>query len=192
MKNILLIMLFSLCVFNLSAQNDESKIIPYIKTGYGYFNDELMINGNVLSSEIGMKLKNGYLVSLKFNFADAVNDMALLYKTDGVDINFIYSYKWTSLNLGYEFSSKNLHHSFIPMFGVFYSYQLITYPNITDEGAFELLKNSFPMVGIDLSIQYLYNFKNGISVGLNASGLLAYQYGPTSFTLMPIVALKIK
>ncbi len=29
------------------------------------------------------------------------------------------------------------------------------------------------MVGIEISLQYLYSFNNGISVGLNASGCLA-------------------
>lgn len=29
------------------------------------------------------------------------------------------------------------------------------------------------MVGIDISLQYLYNFNDGISLGLNASGCLA-------------------
>jgi hypothetical protein len=191
LKNLLLLVI-SIVSLNLYGQSYQRKTIPFLKTGYGYFNDGLMIDGNVLSGEIGIKLKTNYIFSLKMNFADAVNDIANYPDIQGVDWNFIYSYKWVTLNIGYEFMTKNHHHSFIPMMGPFYSCQLTTYPLLTDEGGLELRKNVRDMVGIDLSLQYLYNFKNGISVGLNGSGCLAFQYGPTYFTVMPVVAIKVE
>jgi len=191
-KNLFSITLFSIIVLNLYGQKDEPKTVPFIKTGYGYFNDGLMIDGNALSSEIGMKLKNGYIFSLKLNFADAVNDIAFYPDMPDWEWNFIYSYKWTTLNVGYELITKNRRHSIIPMMGPFYAYELTTYPVNTDEGGVELRKDIRATIGIDLSLQYLYNFKNGISVGLNASGCLAFQYGPTYLTVMPVLAIKLE
>jgi len=191
-KDLFSILLFSIIVLNLYGQKDEPKTVSFIKTGYGYFNDGLMIDGNVLTSEIGMKLKNGYIFSIKMNFADAVNDIAFYYDLPDYEWNFIYSYKWVTLNIGYEFMTKNQQHSFIPMMGPFYANELKTYPMLTEEGGLELRKDNLPMIGIDLSLQYLYNFRNGISVGLNVSGCLAYQYGPTYLAVMPLVAIKLK
>jgi hypothetical protein len=93
--------------------------------------------------------------------------------------------------MGYDFRTKNQHHSFIPMLGIYYSSQLITYPLGTDDGGLELKEDNWESVGIDISLQYLYNFNNGISVGLNASGCLAYQYGPVYFTAMPVVCFQL-
>lgn len=191
MRN-LLIFVLSVLTLSLFGQTEQSKAVPFIKTGYGYFNDGLMIDGNVLSSEVGMKLKTGYIFSLKMNFADAVNDIAFYYDMPDSDLNFIYSYKWVTLNIGYEFLTKNQRHSFIPMMGTFYANELKTYPMKTEEGVLELRKDILPMIGIELSLQYLFNFRNGISVGLNASGCLAFQYGPTFLSVMPVVAIKLK
>lgn len=191
MKNLFSILLFSIIVLNLYGQKDEPKVEPFIKTGYGYFNDGLMIDGNVLSSELGMKLKNGYTISLKMNFADAVNDIASYPGMPDMEWNFIYSYKWATLSIGYEFMTKNQRHSIIPMMGPFFANELHTYPINTDEGGIDLRKDVRAMFGIDLSLQYMYNFKNGVSIGMNASGCLAYQYGPIYLTVMPVVVLRI-
>lgn len=192
MKVILQVILF--CFFSqlLYGQKECTKqTIPYVKLGYGYFNADQMLDGNILSGEIGVTMKNGYMVSLKMNFADALNNIATYPEFQDFTWNFVYSYKWLSLNLGYEFMTKNNRHSFIPMFGPFYSAELITTPTLDYEGAFLLKKTETQIIGIDLSLQYLYNFKNGISVGMNASGCLAYQYGPTYLAVMPIVVLRI-
>lgn len=190
MKRIVLIF-FGLLTINLYGQTESSKTIPFIRIGYGYFNDKQMINGNILSGEVGIKMKNNYLFSLRINFADAINDIAQYPDIEGIEWNFIYSYKWISLNMGYEFMTKNRKNSFVPMMGPFYSNELTTYPISTDEGGIELCKDLRSIIGIDLSIQYLYNFKNGISAGLNASGCLAYQYGTSYFSLMPIISIKV-
>lgn len=190
MRSLFLIVLCTLTQ-SLFGQTGQIKTVPYVKTGYGYFNDELMIHGNVLSSELGIKLKTGYIFSIKVNFADALNDIAYYPYLPDYDLNFIYSYKWVSLNMGYEFMTKNRRHSVIPMMGPFYSSQLKTYPLDTNEGGLEIRKDIHSMVGIDLTLQYLYNFTNGISVGLIASGCLAYQYGPTYLTILPIVVFKL-
>ena len=99
MKNLFSMLLFSIIVLNLYGQKDESKVVSFIKTGYGYFSDGLMIDGNVLSSELGMKLENGYTISLKMNFADAVNDIASYPGMPDMEWNFIYSYKWATLSI---------------------------------------------------------------------------------------------
>jgi hypothetical protein len=177
----------------LYAQEEPNRQnIPFVKLGYGYFNADQMIDGNILSGEIGLKLKNSYLVSLKMNFADALNDIANYPDFKDVTWNFVYSYKWLSLNLGYEFMTKNHRHSIIPMLGPFYSTELKTTPTSDDNGMFMLDKYENQMVGVDISLQYLYNFRNGISIGMNASGSLAYQYGPTYISVLPIILMRLK
>jgi hypothetical protein len=93
--------------------------------------------------------------------------------------------------MGYDFRAKNQHHSFIPMLGIYYANELTTYPDVNDRGGLVLIKNNLEMIGIGISLQYLYNFNNGISLGLNASGCLAYQYGPLYFTAMPVVCFQL-
>ena len=192
MKSIIAILIICITVFNAFAQSIDKQTTPFMKMGYGYFNDELMIDGKVLTSEVGIKLNTGYLFSLNMNFADAVNDVANYPDIQNAGLNFIYSYKVVTLFVGYEFMTRNRRNSFIPMFGPFYSYQLTTSPLTTDDNKLELVKNVSENVGVNLALQYLYNFKNGISVGLNASGSIAFQYGPMYYTVAPVISLKIE
>lgn len=192
MKSIITILIICIATLNVFSQSNEKSTVPFMKMGYGYFNDGLMIDGKVLASEVGIKLNTGYIFSLNINFADALNDIAYYPDIQNVEWNFIYSYKIVTLFVGYEFIAKNRRNSFIPMFGPFYSNELTTYPLLTDDGGLELIKNNRPIVGINLALQYLYNFKNGISIGVNASGCLAFQYGPMYYTVTPVIALKLK
>jgi hypothetical protein len=192
MKYKIAILIICITTLNAFSQSIEKSTIPFMKMGYGYFNDGLMIDGKVLASEVGIKLNTGYIFSLNMNFADAVNDMAYYPDFQNVGWNFVYSYKVVNLFVGYEFMTKNRRNSFIPMFGPFYSSELTTYPLLADDGGLELIENVRPMVGINLALQYLYNFKNGISIGVNASGSLAFQYGPMYYTVSPVIALKLE
>ena len=191
MKRVLIFSIIFIISVSLLAQNNEKKLVPFLKTSAGYFNDQLMIDGTILSSEIGIKLSSGYFFSFQYSFADAFNDIAVS-DMKNVDFSFIYIYRIYTLNIGYELMSKNKRHSFLPMLGPFYSEQTITTPTVTDENRLELRKIVNPNIGFSLALQYLYNFKNGISVGLNASGSLAYQYGPLYYSVMPVVSFNLK
>ncbi len=191
MKRYILLISGLLCFSNIFCQS-EYKMIPFLKTGAGYFNDQLMISGTVLSSEAGVKLNNGYLLSLQYSSAETYNDKANFPDLDFIDFNFIYTYKIFTLNIGYDFRTKNKHHSFIPMIGPFYSINQLTYPNITTDGMLDLIKNNLESIGISFTFQYLYNFSNGISVGLSASGNYAYQLGPLYYYLTPVVSFTLE
>ncbi len=192
MKKSLIFSIIFLLSLNLIGQTNEKKVVPFLKTGAGYFSDELMIDGKILSGELGIKLSNSYFFSLQYSSADAFNDVAAFSGLENVEFNFIYIYRIYTLNIGYELMSKNKRHSFLPMLGPFYSENKITTPTLETENKLELEKIIRPNIGFSLALQYLYNFKNGISVGLNASGSLAYQYGPLYYSVMPVVSFNLK
>jgi hypothetical protein len=192
MKYLILMIFFIIQVQWLLAQSKEAKNSPFIKTGYGYFNEYLLIDGNILSSEVGLRTKTSYILSVKLNFADAVNGVGNFQDVQGKNLNFIYSYKWISFNTGYEFLTKNQKHSFIPMAGFYLYNNLMTYPNFLNDGDFELRKENYSDIGIELTFQYLYNFKDGFSIGLNTSGCIGYNSGPIHFTVMPVVAIRLE
>ncbi len=191
MKRLILLLSGLLSFSNIFCQS-EDKIVPFLKTGAGYFNDQLMISGTILSSEAGIKLNNGYLFSIQYSSGETFNDKASFSELEFIDLNFIYTYKIFTLNLGYNFTTKNKHHSFIPMMGPFYSINQILYPNITTYGMLELIKINQESIGISLTFQYLYNFKNGISIGISASGNYAYQLGPLYYYLAPVVSFTLE
>jgi len=192
MRYILILIIGLTFSYRAIGQNSENKVTPFLKTGVGYFNDELMIDGSVLWSEVGIKLSNRYFFSIQANLAETINDKGNYTDLGGMEFEFIHTYKIVTLFMGYELMSKNKMHSFIPMFGPFYSVNKFNYPEYDETNFYGIPNISTSNIGINLAIQYLYNFKNGISIGVNASGSLAFQYGPMYYTVTPVISLKLE
>lgn len=172
-------------------QNSSTGVEPFIKTGYGYFSDGFMIDGNVLFTEIGIKQSNGYFFSFNFKLGETLNDRGFFPGFDYNKYEFIYTYKIASLFMGYDFKTKNQNHSFLPKIGLFIttennvlpSYDLDSTPIIIHQ------KESYIGAAVELGYQY-YIFPN-IAIGLNSSGYLGYNIGFMYFTFSPTICFKL-
>lgn len=173
------------------GQPDKDSVVPFIKTGYGYINDELMVSGNNLWSEAGIKLSNNYTFSFNCKFGETINSKGNFSSLGIETAELISTEKIFTLFMGYDFLSRNQKHSFMPQVGPFYSVQNIEYINYADATNLFIRKNSFKDIGVALELCYLYNFKSKISIGFNCSCYLAYQMGPLYYTISPLIALRL-
>lgn len=190
MKKIFLVVIF-LSLFNAVHSQENAIVIPFMKTGYGYFNDGLMIGGSVLSSEVGIKQRNGYSFSLNYKMAETLNSKGDFTNFNLNKAEFIYTYQIVTLYMGYEFITKNQKHSFIPQMGPFYSNQHIVFPTV-DLYSNPIIINKFrPDIGFAFCLEYDYNLSTKISIGLNASGYLAYQMGPLYYSILPVISFHL-
>ncbi|HPR30934.1 MAG TPA: hypothetical protein PLK12_02515 [Prolixibacteraceae bacterium] len=192
MRNYLFCTLALFVAIHASGQETVGKIVPFLKTGGSYLNEEFMIDGSALFAEPGIRLSNGYFFSLQFQLGETVNDIAQFPGMESIDFNFIYTWKMLTLFIGYELTSKNNRHSFAPRMGPCYARQDITYPSESEVYPLILVKSYSEFIGINLALEYLYNFRNGISLGVQTSGYLAYQYGPLFFTAGPVLCFRLK
>jgi hypothetical protein len=193
MKQKLFFLLAGLSSFiTVLSQDSTVHVTPFIRTGVGYFNEWLMIDGNVLSAEMGLGLGNGYSFSLLYSFAETVNDRGN-FENFGLDKGeFIYTYKLYNMMVGYEFTGRKQRHSFVPRLGLFYAVGKIATPVYDEEYNLSVQYLTEPYIGAVMELGYMYNFKRGISVGLSTGCYLAYQYGFMYFTITPVVAFNIR
>jgi hypothetical protein len=185
----LLVIYYIVSFTNCFAQSTNDSIIPIIRSGYGYVNDELTIDGDFLWSEAGIELENNYIFLFNFKFGETINDAGDFTYFGVEKAELIYTLKIGSLFLGYDFRSKDLRHSFMPELGPFYSVQNIQKIGFDSSNNSVILKDSFRDVGIALELSYAYHFKSKISFGINASAYLAYQMGPLYYTISPSISI---
>jgi hypothetical protein len=171
------------------TQSLKDSFIPIIKSGYGYFNDELTIDGDFLWSEVGLKLKNNYILSLNFKLGETINDKGNFYNYGIESAELIYTEKILTLFMGYDFRTKDRKHSFIPELGPFYSRQNTEWITIDNDNNTIIKKNSFEDIGVAVELCYLFHLKSKISFGLTVSGYLAYQIGPLYYTISPVISV---
>lgn len=171
------------------CQNEGNDIKLYVSTGYGYFNDEGMQDGQALLGEIGLKLNTGYLFSVQAIGGETINDKGDWPSFNGDKFEFLYTYKILCLNTGYEFITKNQHHSFIPMVGGFISNNRIVYPT-QYENYLDISLDEYFDIGAMITLKYAYNFNSNISVGLQASTNIAVQMGFLYYSVFPVITIK--
>lgn len=172
------------------CQTDAAKIKTLMSTGAGYFNDQMMLGGKVLWSEIGLKLNNNYIFLLQSNLAETLNNRGnFIQLSIENEMEFLYTYKILNLLIGYEFQSKNEKHLLSPMFGPFYSEKSIVYP-VQYEDILKISRSKTNNIGVALAIRYQYNINNNISAGIQASSNLGYQYGYIYGSITPVITIR--
>lgn len=193
MKSKFIILLVTCTINCITAFNQpmNDSITPYLETGFGYLNDEFMIDGSVLWSEIGLKLKNNYAFSLNVKFAEILNDRANFIFGSFETHELINTTKLFSLYTGYDFSSKKGNHRFLPRFGPFFCIENIQTVKFDMDQNAELYTSSFQYIGVAVKLSYQYQFKSGVSVGICGSGYLAYQYGYLYTTVSPFISIRL-
>jgi hypothetical protein len=179
-----LFIVFGFC----SAKAQEEKTEWFMSSGVGYFNEDGMIDGSMLSAELGVKMKNNYLFSLRVTGAETMNNRGSWPNVPG-NVDLIYTYKIISLNTGYEFETKNHNHSFIPTLGAFYGDNRMVIPSYYSEG-FYIDEDHYYDLGALLAIKYEYNFNDNLSLGARASTCLAMYYGFLYYSALPVVTLR--
>ena len=188
MKQISSIFIIALIMYSvtLKAQSETDKTPKLrVTTGAGYFNDEGMLNGNVLFSEIGYKLNNNYTISLQGYMAEALNNKRTI---DDNAYEFLYTYKILNLLFGYELITKNQKHSFEPMTGPFISTNRIVYP-LENNNKLIIEEKKFTDIGFAIAIRYQYNFNKNISFGLQGTANIGFNYGYLYGTLTPVFTI---
>ena len=173
------------------TQNSSSSIEPFIKTGYGYFSDGFMIDGNVLFTEIGIKQSNGYFFSFNFKMGETLNDRGFFPGFDYNKYEFIYSYKIASLFMGYDFKTKNQKHSFLPKIGLFITTENNIHPSYDLDSSPIIIHQKESYIGAAVELGYQYYIFPNIAVGLNSSGYLGYNIGFMYFTFSPTFSFKL-
>jgi hypothetical protein len=173
-------------------QSGNDNMVPFIKAGYGYLNDELMIDGDVLWSDIGIKLANSYTFSLNFKFSETINDKGYFEYLGIKSAVFICTSKILTLFMGYDFRSKNNRHSFLPQTGPFYMIEHCERFAGDEDHNLIIVKDSSQDTGVAFALGYLYHFGKGISIGVNASFYLAYIMGPLYYTVSPVISFQLK
>ncbi|MFZ5941420.1 MAG: hypothetical protein ACOYXB_12685 [Bacteroidota bacterium] len=193
MKNLkfLLLILFITHAGKSLSQDTLSKAHPYMKAGYGYINDELMIGGDMLCAETGIRLKNNYILSLNYKFGETTNNKGNFSYLGVSSAQLIYTTKIVTFFTDYDFRSKNGRHSFMPGLGVFYSKQ--NWERWHEDESANLLidKDSWEDIGFAGEISYYYNFVNGISLGINCSAYLSTIMGPLYYTVSPVMKISL-
>ncbi|MDA3817633.1 MAG: hypothetical protein PF486_09670 [Prolixibacteraceae bacterium] len=179
-----LFIVFGFC----SAKAQEEKTEWFMSSGVGYFNEDGMIDGSMLSAELGVKMKNNYLFSLRVTGAETMNNRGSWPNVPG-NVDLIYTYKIISLNTGYEFETKNRHHSVIPTLGAFYGDNRIIVPSYYSE-EFDLHEDHYYDLGALLAMKYEYNFNDNLSLGVRASTCLAMYYGFLYYSALPVFTLR--
>lgn len=175
-------------------QLEQIKVKPFISTGYGYYNQDFLLDGTSLMSEIGLKLPNGYVFSVQFHLASNENTIGSWPPLAelGLDFDLIYSQRILSILTGYEIVSCNQRHTVTPIIGPFYCCKKNARPSYDDQYFYGTKIEVESFLGFAPGLRYSYNFKNGISVGVNSSFYFAMHYGLFSYSVMPIIAFRLR
>lgn len=169
------------------TQNSSKSIEPFMKTGYGYFSDGLMIDGSVMWSEIGIKQNNGYFFTFNYKLAETLNDRGYFEGFGFSSYKFIYTYKIASLYMGYDFASKNKKHSIVPQVGLFVSTENNVHPSFDQDNNPIIININQPYIGAAIELGYQYYILPNMAIGFNSSGYLGYNIGFMYFTFSPSI-----
>jgi len=198
MKRILLVTVIIITtVFSLFAQNTSEKMSykGFIKGGTGYYLNDFPepFYGQTMWFEGGYVLPNNLIVTVGIMYAKTKN-YNYTGGDDGISVSkerleFYQSY---SVNIGYEFIITG-NHRFTPGVGLVYNdwsssyaymYKGITSCNL-DAGVYQ-----DPELGINLNLDYSYEFKSKLFVGARLNGLYLISIGFESLYLSPIIGVK--
>lgn len=191
MRNVFLLLFVFTCISVYSQEELKQNREFVLKTGYGYFNDGLMIDGSVLWSEIGIKSKNGYIVSLNYKFSETVNDKYALSISDNISVDELnYSYNIYTLYVSYPFTSKNGKHHVLPKIGPYYSRYRVVQFDINSLNILHIGTLVGESIGFSLGLEYQYSLNNTVAIGLVSDFLIAYQYGAEYLVVTPSVSVR--
>lgn len=196
MKILVFLLLLSLLstLGKAQIQTEQTKIKPFMATGYGFYKHNLILNSTSLLSEIGIKLPNGYVLMAQLQSTSADNTIGTWVPMAemGLDFDLIYTQKYIWLLTGYEIVSNNQRHTLMPIVGPFYCIKKIATPNFDNQFFYGTKIEKEHLLGFAPGLRYSYNFKNSISVGVNSTFYFAMHYGLFSYSITPIVAFRLK
>jgi len=164
----------------------------FVKFGTGYYMNVFfgIENGQTLWAEGGFKLPNDLMISVGFMYSRTNTERNLLVELQ--ENETFYFYQDYSLNFSYEFIIKG-NHKFTPGMGLVYD--IWTMPDFyayTQNGKLYLGTNveNDPELGINLNLDYHYEFNSKLFIGARASGTYLISIGFDHLVFSPIVGVK--
>ncbi|OQY01403.1 MAG: hypothetical protein B6I20_07740 [Bacteroidetes bacterium 4572_117] len=210
-KFILLYILFLILVSNTNAQLIKEPR-GFIKFGMGYFLDvsrffdndyvdgitglknDKTAGGKSIWIEGGYKLPNKIIISANIMFASA------RYKY--IDIVYLGASRLVvhqnyALNFSYEFNQKTKH-KFTPGIGFLYNridISRASYSLLSDNGQYyinnpEIIDGYDEQLGINLNLDYYYQFKNNFFMGARVNTIYLISIGLEGFVFSPVLGVK--
>jgi len=170
---------------------DKNGFRGFVKFGPGYYMNVFdgVLNGQTLWAEAGYKLPNNLLVSIGFMYSKTnAENSANVLQENGT----FYFYQDYSLNFSYEFVIKG-NHKFVPGIGLVYDIMLIPSVDAYIQGG-ELYLGTRVLddheLGINMNLDYHYDFKNRLFIGARVRGTYLISIGIDHIVFSPIIGVK--
>lgn len=193
MRTLLIVCILVVFITNkVFSQNEIVKAQPFLSTGFGYYNQDLKLNGLSEWGEFGLKMQNNYVFIVQASLSENINTIGKWPILANLAFDRIGTHKVFCILAGYEFITLNTRHTFMPMIGPFICVENMTIPNFDNENFYGTKLLSEYYLGFAPGFRYTYNFKNGISIGINSSFNFAAQYGLISYSVSPMVSFRLQ
>ena len=198
-KSILLYVLLLIPISNVNAQLIKEPR-GFLKFGTGYYLDvsrafddyqdstsgispEKTVGGKTIWIEGGYKLPNNIIVSAHVMFASLKREyIDLLYQGQ----KYMVFHQNYAVNFSYEFNSSG-NHKFLTGFGLLYNIRSTAQ---ADYGVEIIDEVDDQQLGINLNLDYYYQFENKFFIGARVNTIYLISIGLEGFVFSPIFGVK--
>jgi len=181
-----------LLVNTVFSQTDTNKAHLFLSSGYGYYNNGNVLDGQAVWTEFGLKMKNDYVFIAQASLAENINTIGSWPALEDLKFDRIGTHKLFTIFIGYEFQTRNKRNTITPMVGPFICMQNTSTPNYDDQNFYGTLLIKKYYMGFSPGLRYTFNCKNGISLGLTSSINFAVDYGLISYSVSPLVSFRLQ